>query len=282
MYVDDGRRAPTVPTSLPSTAKILQSSESNESDYADSTLGDDVSDFSSTSITSSIYNYPYLHGRRYHSYHAGKYPLPNDEAEQDRLDLQHHIYRLMLDGRLFRAPISTEPRRVLDFGTGTGIWAIEFADQFPMTLVIGTDLSPIQPNWVPPNLRFYVDDVENDWVELDAVEGKYDYIHGRSMAGSIKDWGRLYRQAFQSLNPGGWIEMQEYETWYQSDDDPDLTQSPYFKQCQEEINKASKIAGKELNLARQQKLHLIDAGFVDVKDDVFKVSDSMPNLTSSW
>jgi methylase of polypeptide subunit release factors len=33
---------------------------------------------------------------------------------------------------------------VLDIGTGTGIWAIDFADEHPEAEVIGTDLSPIQ------------------------------------------------------------------------------------------------------------------------------------------
>lgn len=29
----------------------------------------------------------------------------------------------------------------------------DFADEFPETEVIGTDISPIQPDLVPPNLR---------------------------------------------------------------------------------------------------------------------------------
>lgn len=52
----------------------------------------------------------------------------------------------MLDGKLHLAPLES-PRKVLDVGAGTGIWAIEFADQFPSTEVIGTDLSPTQPKW---------------------------------------------------------------------------------------------------------------------------------------
>ena len=28
----------------------------------------------------------------------------------------------------------------------------DFADEYPNTEVIGTDISPIQPTWVPPNL----------------------------------------------------------------------------------------------------------------------------------
>ena len=32
-------------------------------------------------------NYTYENGRRYHAFREGEYVLPNDEAEQDRLDL---------------------------------------------------------------------------------------------------------------------------------------------------------------------------------------------------
>ena len=60
------------------------------------------------------------------------------------LDLQHHLCKLTLHGRSHLAPLRN-PKNVLDFGTGTGIWAIEFAEEFPDANVLGTDLSPIQP-----------------------------------------------------------------------------------------------------------------------------------------
>jgi len=53
---------------------------------------------------------------------------------------------LVLDGKLHLAPLDA-PQRILDIGTGTGIWAIDIADEYPMAEVIGTDLSPIQPRW---------------------------------------------------------------------------------------------------------------------------------------
>ncbi len=86
--------------------------------------------------------------------------IPNDEKEQNRLDLRHHLSTLIFNGKLFNAPIKN-PSRVLDGGTGTGIWAIEFADEFPSAHVIGTDLSPIQPGWIPPNLQFEIDDLKD-------------------------------------------------------------------------------------------------------------------------
>ena len=103
---------------------------------------------SSVSITASIIDYEFENGRRYHAYKAGHYPMPNDESELDRLDLQHHIFTLLLNGELYLAPLKKQAiHRVLDVGTGTGLWAIEFADQFPNATVTGVDLSPIQPIW---------------------------------------------------------------------------------------------------------------------------------------
>lgn len=53
---------------------------------------------------------------------------PNDEQEQDRMDMVHHIFSLLLGGKLYLAPIGDNVQRVLDLGTGTGIWAMDFAE----------------------------------------------------------------------------------------------------------------------------------------------------------
>jgi len=49
-------------------------------------------------------------------------------------DLQHHLFLLTLDGRLGLAPPNdpdAKVKRVLDVGTGTGIWAMDFGDDHP-------------------------------------------------------------------------------------------------------------------------------------------------------
>jgi hypothetical protein len=79
----------------------------------------------SVSLTSSIYQHCYRHGRRYHMYRLGRYPLPNDDDEQNREDMKHAMMLEMLDGKLFFAPIGDHPQKIIDLGTGTGIWAIE-------------------------------------------------------------------------------------------------------------------------------------------------------------
>jgi SAM-dependent methyltransferase len=143
------------------------------------------------------------------------------------------------------------------------------ADEFPSALVIGNDLSPIQPSWVPANCKFIVDDIESDW--LYSPSDKFDLIHGRGMGGSVKDWERLYRQAYEHIKPGGWIEIQEYEAWIRSDDDPELKKCTSVPLWQEVVDEASIKFGKRINVAEKQKQYLIDAGFVDVRDDLYKV-----------
>jgi methylase of polypeptide subunit release factors len=122
------------------------------------------------------------------------YLLPNDETEAERLDIHHALFLAVYNGKLHLAPIKSDVQRVIDLGTGTGIWAIDFADQYPSAQVIGNDLSPIQPNIVPPNLQFFVDDIEDSWGYEDQP---FDYVHARFLAGSILDWPKLMRQAYQ-------------------------------------------------------------------------------------
>jgi SAM-dependent methyltransferase len=190
-------------------------------------------------------------GRRYHAFRAGAYALPNDEQEQDRLDMLHHIFKLILGGRLYRSPIVEHgtPQNVLDIGTGTGIWALDFADHHPSADVLGIDLSPIQPEWTAPNCRFLVDDAESQWTY--PQHKKFDFIHQRNMVGSIANWHQLYQQALDNLNPGGWYEAQEFDVWFDSHDQP-LEPSHPIMHWQTLLNESSTKFGKRLNSAGEE------------------------------
>ncbi|KAJ6258701.1 hypothetical protein Dda_6750 [Drechslerella dactyloides] len=203
--------------SHPGDGNEVSSTDGSTSD-SDSACGSWLSADDTTSLNSSVLAYKYENGRRYHAYKEGKWIMPNDEAEQDRMDFYHHIFLLRLDGELFLAPIGESPQKILslDIGTGTGIWAIDIADKYPSAEVIGTDLSPIQPTWVPPNLRFEVDDCEEPWVY---VKSSFDLIHIRNLAGGIKDWRALFVRCFEHTAPGGYLEVQEVPSLFFTDDD---------------------------------------------------------------
>ncbi|RBQ85158.1 hypothetical protein VDGD_00715 [Verticillium dahliae] len=245
----------------------------------DSTYGSDSATNYTGSVSSSIYHYQYENGRRYHAYREGQYVLPNDDQEQERLDLQHHIWRLLLRGSLYTAPLPSPPAegedppadgslRILDLGCGTGIWAIDMADEFPYAHVYGVDLSPIQPDWVPPNCKFHVDDYEDAWTY--GPDERFDYIHGRALSGTSGDWARFYRNVREHLVPGGYVEMQEYDAWIFSDDDS-MARAPWTTEWVEKLDKASHMFGKPINIARFHKQWMQDAGFEDVKEVVYRI-----------
>lgn len=60
----------------------------------------------------------------------------------NRLDITHEMVLLICDGRNQQAPVrnNKEIKRVLDLGTGTGIWAIDCAYENPHATVLGIDL----------------------------------------------------------------------------------------------------------------------------------------------
>ncbi|KAI0409127.1 S-adenosyl-L-methionine-dependent methyltransferase [Xylaria palmicola] len=224
----------------------------------------DVQAQSSTSVTSSVYDFVNEHGRTYHRYKQGKYWMPNDEREQERLDLQHMICLKVFNNRLSLAPIQ-EPARVLDFGTGTGTWAIEFALQHPGSDVLGTDLSPIQPEYVPPNCRFEIDDIEDEWI----FSTKFDYIHGRHMVGSITDFPKLFAAIHENLTPGGWVEMQDYYVKLQSIDG--TLDGTTLQRWNNMLNHALSFTGRSGLNAVKYRRWLREAGFEEVREEMFAV-----------
>lgn len=224
------------------------------------------------SITSSITEWEWENGRRYHAHRAGSYPLPNDEKELDRLDLKHHIMMLLCDDHLHLAPL-VNPLRILDIGTGTGIWAIQMGDQYPESTVIGTDLSPIQPSWIPDNVRFEIDDVEDK--EWSWPDNYFDYIHSRFMVASISSWPRLIRKAFQHCKPGGYFEMQELDPRFKSDDGS-LGENANLVYYSKLICEASASYNRPIPYHHEYFAWFEKAGFVDVKQVFLK------SPTNSW
>ena len=46
---------------------------------------------------------------------------------------------------------------------------------------------------VPPNVSFYVDDVEENWT----YATKFDLVYIRMMTGSIANWPKLFKQSYE-------------------------------------------------------------------------------------
>ncbi|KAI1874233.1 uncharacterized protein JN550_002812 [Neoarthrinium moseri] len=193
-------------------------------------------------------------GRLYHGYNQGKYFLPNDAAEQDRLDLQHQVYRILLDGWLHLAPMTTVPNFVLDVATGTGIWAHDFDPRVP-------------------NCVFQKDDADAEWVfpaphppgtQCDFPcehRIKFDFVHLRMVVTCFDDPRAVMRQAYNNMAPGGWIEYQDFSFDLQA---RGLEGSPW-QTYSEGCIRGAKTMGRDLLIPKQYKTYLEEVGFVDVE-----------------
>ncbi|KAG9029522.1 hypothetical protein FRB95_005243 [Tulasnella sp. JGI-2019a] len=150
----------------------------------------------------------YEHGRSFHASNQ-TYALPVDKQERQRLDGLHEMIRLRYRGLYLR---SDDVRRVLavrtgytptvlDIGTGSGIWAVEMAREFPHAQVLGIDLvSPVLPIPPPPNCRFQSHDVNYG---LDRFGMTFDIINIRCVDQGITSQYGLVSAVEKALRPGG-------------------------------------------------------------------------------
>ncbi|KAH6887637.1 S-adenosyl-L-methionine-dependent methyltransferase [Thelonectria olida] len=236
-------------------------------DDNESSFGTDV-ESSTASVSSSILEYRQIQGRTYHSdKFVADYAFPNDEQQLESVDITHHYLTLLLDDRLFLAPIDNNVQRVLDVGTGSGIWAMDFADQYQSAEVIGTDLSPCQPKWVPPNVRFEIDDATENWTWKD---DHFDFIHIRYLFGAVQDWTALFKNAYRCCVPGGWVESVEADIEFRSDDGT-TEQAPVLDLCTKLYDEGGKAIGRPFFMHHLQDKGFEDAGFVDIHTVDYKI-----------
>ncbi|SPN96551.1 related to TAM domain methyltransferase [Cephalotrichum gorgonifer] len=225
---------------------------------------------STASLSASILEYRKIHGRTYHHDNdTAKYWGSNDSQQNESMDINHHVETLLSDGKLFLAPLDTDKvHKVLDIGTGTGSWAIDFADDHPNAEVVGTDMSPIQPTWIPPNLKFEIEDCTLEWT---FAKNSVDYIHMRLLIGSIADWDFVFKQAYETLAPGGWFESQENNAVWESDDDT-LSENSALGQWGKLFANFGNTIGRSFSICDDglQRKAMEAAGFVDIHEVEYK------------
>ena len=252
---------PSSPASLASVVASPMAPDSHPSD-------DDDTDCQS--LTESITDYPVEWGRTYHRYNADSYLFPNDDVERNRMNLQYDCVKRLHGGKLLLPPIKN-PERILDIGTGTGIWPIEVADMFPNARVIGTDLSAIQPAEVPPNVFFEIADCTDD--EWGYKLSSFDLIHTGFMLGSLQSFYDLVTMSKRYLKRGtGWLECLELDIGPFCDDGT-IPKDWGYAQYTDYLIEASKrvVPPRPMDTAQNIVTWIRQAGYVDVQERVDKM-----------
>ncbi|PNP83638.1 hypothetical protein FNYG_03201 [Fusarium nygamai] len=246
--------------------QVVGSMEDDNSAISSGSLRD-----STASITSSILEYRHINGRPFQQSKTTEYWAPTDDDYQEGQDILHHYTLLLFDDKLHLAPIDKNPQKILDIGTGTGIWAIDMADEYPSAEVVGTDISAVQPAFVPPNCSFQIDDAQLDWT---FKPDEFDFIHIRYLYGAIDDWKKLYRQAFTHVRPGGWVESLEIDIETHSENPKiEKDEGHIFKKWCKLFFECGRKTGRTWEIARdgRQEEYMREAGFTDLFSKSWKL-----------
>lgn len=171
---------------------------------------------------------------------------------------------------------------MLDIATGTGIWPIQFARQHPEANIIGTDLSLIQPANAPANCSFVKENSEyDDWI----FPQPFDFVFMRMVFTCFDNHLTVIKKSFDNLRPGGWIEMQDLSPELICTDGS--VAGSYLERWAELMYISGKAAGRDFYVAKRYKELMIEAGFVDVVEDVGPLPGksspvSSPSSSSSY
>ncbi|KAI5467358.1 methyl transferase [Mariannaea sp. PMI_226] len=220
------------------------------------------------------------HGRFYGSWKIGKYLVPVD-AELNRLDIFHKVFLVARNEKLFEAPITRPTPRIMDLGTGTGIWAVNIGEEVPNAQVMGVDLNAIMPQLIP--LGCYQQQFDLEERTWDPLFKDCDLIHIRMLLGSIQTdlWPQVYRNVFEHLAPGvGHLEHIEVDFLPRCDDDERPAESSYqewvdlYFDAMDQLNRTARLKSHD---TRQM---LEAAGFTDIQEKVVKAY--LCPWTSDW
>ncbi|EHK25321.1 uncharacterized protein TRIVIDRAFT_31676 [Trichoderma virens Gv29-8] len=155
------------------------------------TVGDPVSEPANEPEERVLQAGYWEHGRFYGSWKIGKYLFPIDKEELNRLDIFHKFFMVAREDRITETPLDKEGRpKIMDLGTGTGIWAFNLVEEFATDAqVLAVDLNQIQPalHLVPGG---YIEHLEVDWTP----QWEDENIPTHS---ALREWAHLFQRAMR-------------------------------------------------------------------------------------
>ena len=236
-----------------------------------------------------------------HTSASGKsaYPLNRDYAATTRLNCQYLLWKMELGWSLHpeiclkkyytqptintsaeepastaaelsqvKSPIAAESEvlRIADLATGTAIWALDVARNFPLVQIDGFDIDLQQsppPSWLPDNVTLQEWDILSSMSS--ELENRYDVVHIRLLLLVIQmnNPRPVLKNALRMLKKGGSLQWDELDPWgahtvQTSKQDENISGSDFQKR--QELTAMS-------SLKWVTELHSImeEVGFEDVK-----------------
>ncbi|KZT56692.1 S-adenosyl-L-methionine-dependent methyltransferase [Calocera cornea HHB12733] len=171
---------------------------------------------------------PTLNGHR--KYHTAEtpYSLPSgtDESEWHRLNAQHYGLKAYWRGNNAGAKWPENPKKILEISLGSGVWAMEVAEQFPGTEVVGVDIVEPRMKRSPPNFSFHRLNVVTDTWPF--APETFDIIHCRFLCMHIPEFQALVKKAIDATKPGGIVMFEDPDLAIKSDYRPVPAQVALF------------------------------------------------------
>jgi hypothetical protein len=113
---------------------------------------------------------------------------------------------------------------------------------------------------VPPNLKFQICDLDESW----NFNQKFTFIHARSMFASFMSPAKVIQEAFQALQPGGFLEIQDTWFWFRySKGSIEGTEMDKWMQM---VRQAAWNSGQDWCWSRNTKNYMETAGFVNIEE----------------
>ncbi|PHH82320.1 hypothetical protein CDD82_6356 [Ophiocordyceps australis] len=237
----------------------------------------------------------WAHGRYYGSWKQGKYLCPIDSEELNRLDLLHKFFLVARKGALTSVNLDFgRPARIMDMGTGTGIWAIQVSDSQVMSRgeggvtmtavltwhcrlrcipeIMAIDINLIQPRLIPRGMVTMQFDIEEpSW---DALYCNCDLIFFRMLLGSIRTdkWPSVYRNALEHLAPGtGYLEHVEIDWEVGFESSGEIPPNSAFKEWSETYLRGLDGFFRNARVRTQNTKRLLEeAGFCDIREQTIR------------
>ncbi|KAI1326791.1 hypothetical protein F5Y16DRAFT_374048 [Xylariaceae sp. FL0255] len=197
------------------------------------------------------------------------------QTEHERLNRQHVLFMEILENDLLPPHIksslaaSTQPPKVLDLATGTGIWLLSVAKELPSDAeLVGLDFDTTKfppPAELPNNVSLRKANMFEPFP--DELLGTFDVVNVRLIIFALKagDGLDLVKNIMTLLKPGGWVVWTETGPLVTVIEPPSLA---WYK-FQDVNYRFAKRVGRDLNLPIGMVKYIKDAGCEECGDKAY-------------